>query len=140
MRAAGAMKQTPATSNPAQRARDQPMWIAISVELGPGMRFVAPSMSRNCSCVSHPRRWTTSRSIMAMLAAGPPNDVAPSRRKSQAISRTEVAVREGSEAAFGSSSGFGEVMDRFKPSQQGKDEAGTVERVAAPAKRTGGVF
>jgi hypothetical protein len=29
------------------------MWIAISVELGPGMRLVAPSRSRNCWSLSH---------------------------------------------------------------------------------------
>jgi len=131
------MKQTPATSNPAQRARDQPMWIAISVELGPGMRFVAPSMSRNCSCVSHPRRWTTSRSIRAMWAASPPNDVAPSRMKSQAISRTDDADGDGCGAAFGHSSSFGGVMERCRSSQQGDDGSGTGERVAAPAKRAG---
>ena len=44
---AGMMKQAPATSNPRQPARAYPMWIAISVELGPGMRLVAPTRSRN---------------------------------------------------------------------------------------------
>ena len=49
MNIAGRMKLTPATTRPAHRRRRQPMWIAISVEFGPGIRFVAPRRSRNCS-------------------------------------------------------------------------------------------
>src|SRR5215203_4315034 len=45
------MKQVPATSRPRQPARTLPMWIASSVELGPGIRFEAPIRSRN-SCSS----------------------------------------------------------------------------------------
>src|SRR5262249_5483570 len=62
-----------------------------SVELGPGIRFVAPSRSRNSASVSHLRRATTSSFIRAMCAAGPPKAVNPSRRKSGASSRTESA-------------------------------------------------
>ena len=42
------------------------MWMAISVEFGPGIRLVAPSRSRNCSRLSQPLRCTTSCSIIAM--------------------------------------------------------------------------
>lgn len=47
MSMAGTMKHTPAASNPRHPARLNPTWIAISVELGPGIRLVAPSKSRN---------------------------------------------------------------------------------------------
>ena len=57
------------------------------------MRFVAPSRSRNSSCVSQPRSRTTSSSIIAMCAAGPPNAVQPSLRKSIATSRSGGAER-----------------------------------------------
>src|SRR5271157_3046542 len=80
------MKQRPATSRPAQRARCQPMKIAASVELGPGMRLVAPRRSRNSARVSQPRRRTTSSSIKAIWAAGPPKAVMPSLRNSRANS------------------------------------------------------
>ena len=39
MTIAGAMKQTPAINSPGQPPRSLPMWMAISVELGPGMRL-----------------------------------------------------------------------------------------------------
>ena len=39
---AGRMNATPATASPAQPPRTKPMWIAISVEFGPGIKFVAP--------------------------------------------------------------------------------------------------
>lgn len=42
MATAGRMNEAPATRSPAQPARACPIWIASSVELGPGMRFVAP--------------------------------------------------------------------------------------------------
>ena len=38
---AGRMKQVPATMRPDHRALLCPMWIAIFVEFGPGMKFVA---------------------------------------------------------------------------------------------------
>src|SRR5262252_4783165 len=60
--------------------------MAISVEFGPGMRFVAPRRSTNCSSLSQRRRRTTSSRIIAMCAAGPPNAIVPSLRKSQATS------------------------------------------------------
>ena len=41
--AAGRMNAAPATIRPGQPARACPMWIASSVELGPGMRLVAPT-------------------------------------------------------------------------------------------------
>src|SRR5271166_6064784 len=80
------MKQKPATSRPAQRARCQPMKIAASVELGPGMRLVAPRRSTNSAWVSQPRRRTTSSSIKAIWAAGPPKAVIPSLRNNRANS------------------------------------------------------
>src|SRR5208337_4090093 len=80
------MKQRPATSRPAQRARCQPMKIASSVELGPGMRLVTPRRSRNSAWMSQPRRRTTSSSIKAIWAAGPPKAVMPSLRNSRANS------------------------------------------------------
>src|SRR5579872_3230076 len=90
MTADGRMKLEPATSNPGKPPRTRPTWIAISVEFGPGMRLVAPRKSRNCSRVSHLRRETTSSSIIAMCAGGPPNATKPSFRKSRASSRREV--------------------------------------------------
>src|ERR1700687_170379 len=64
--------------------------MANSLELGPGMRLLAPSRSRNLSRESHCRRRTSSSSIMAMCAAGPPKAVGPSRRKNRARSRRET--------------------------------------------------
>ncbi len=49
-----------------------------------------PIRSRNSSRVSHFRRRTTSSSIIAMWAAGPPNAVAPSRGNTSASSRNVV--------------------------------------------------
>src|SRR6266446_3780945 len=85
------MKHAPATKRPGNPARVCPMWIAISVEFGPGIRLVAPTRSMNFSCDSQPRRRTTSSSIMAMCAAGPPKPIVPSFKKSHASSfkRTE---------------------------------------------------
>ena len=95
------MKQTPATSSPRQPATRWPTWIAISVEFGPGIRFVAPSRSRNSSRVSQPRRRTNSSSMSAMWAAGPPKLVAPSRRK------TPATVRSGNARLRGENPGVG---------------------------------
>ena len=81
---------TPATTSPASPRASRPMWIASSVEFGPGIRFVAPRKSRNSSRVSHPRRRTTSSSIIAMCAAGPPKPIVPSLRKSRARSPSVV--------------------------------------------------
>src|SRR5262245_12511385 len=61
--------------------------MAISVEFGPGIRFVAPRRSINCSSLSQRRRRTTSSRIIAMCAAGPPKAIVPSLRKSQTTSR-----------------------------------------------------
>src|SRR5438552_1030903 len=80
------MKHAPATRRPGNPARACPMWIAISVELGPGIRLVAPTRSMNFSCDNQPRRRTTSSSIRAMCAAGPPKPMVPSFRKSHASS------------------------------------------------------
>src|SRR5262245_52587733 len=82
------MTRTPPTSSPGQPARTYPMWIASSVEFGPGIRYVAPRRSRNCSRVSHRRRRTTSSSISAMWAAGPPKPITPSLRNRRATSPT----------------------------------------------------
>ena len=89
---AGTMKVTPAVMRPDHRRRSQPMWIAISVELGPGMRLTAPRRSKKRSSVSHRRRRTTSSRIIAMCAAGPPNAVAPNLKKRSASSASEVLV------------------------------------------------
>src|SRR2546425_4998221 len=83
---AGTMKQMPPAMSPGHPARREPRWIAISVEFGPGIRFVAPRRSMNCSSVSQRRRRTTSSRIIAMCAAGPPKAIVPSLRKSQATS------------------------------------------------------
>src|SRR2546426_3882299 len=86
MRTAGRMKARPAATRPMPPARWRPMWIAISVEFGPGIRLVAPRRSRNSSLESQRRRRTTSSSIIAMCAAGPPNAVLPRRRNREATS------------------------------------------------------
>jgi hypothetical protein len=66
MTIAGAMKALPATINPFHFARSRPMWMASSVEFGPGMMFVAPTRSRKCSALTHRRRSTTSCLIKEM--------------------------------------------------------------------------
>ena len=58
--------------------------MAISVELGPGIRLVAPTKSRNRSLVIQPRRLTTSSSIKAIWAAGPPKPIIPILRNKRA--------------------------------------------------------
>jgi hypothetical protein len=70
------------------------MWIAISVELGPGIKFVGPSKSRNSWSLSHLRRCKISSCIMLMCAAGPPKPVIPSFRNTAASSpnRSEVGL------------------------------------------------
>src|SRR5665647_1980341 len=80
------MKHVPATIRPSQPARRNPRWIASSVELGPGIRFVAPTRSRNSERDTQPRRVTTSSSIIAIWAAGPPKAVVPRRRNTRATS------------------------------------------------------
>ena len=62
------------------------MWIAISVEFGPGIKVVAPSRSRNSASVSHLRLTTTSSCMMPIWAAGPPNAVKPSLMNKAATS------------------------------------------------------
>jgi len=64
----------------------------IFVEMGPGMRFVAPRRSRKASRLIQRRRPTTSCSIMATCTAGPPNAVNPSFRKSPASSFSRARV------------------------------------------------
>src|SRR5579863_9826819 len=71
------------------------MWIANSLELGPGIRLLAPSKSKNDSQESHRRLRTSSSSIIAMCAAGPPNAVVPSRRKNSASSPRETRFFSG---------------------------------------------
>src|SRR5271157_2293437 len=58
-------------------------------------------MSRNSSWESQRRRPTTSLSMRAMWAAGPPNAVAPSRRKRAASSRNAARLDEGSPPSLG---------------------------------------
>ena len=60
--------------------------MAISVELGPGIREVAPTMSRNSAFDIQRRTVTTSRRIMAIWPAGPPKANTPSRRNRLATS------------------------------------------------------
>lgn len=50
----------------------------MSVELDSGIKFVAPTKSRNSWSLNHLRLFTVSSCIMAMCAAGPPKAVAPS--------------------------------------------------------------
>ena len=102
IRAAGRMKLAPATHSPAQPPRTNPTLIAISVDVGPGIRFAAPSMSRNCCRVTHCRLRTISPSIRAMWAAGPPKLMAPSLRNREASSRrrAESDVGASSDVAF----------------------------------------
>ena len=90
MQNAGRMNAAPAVRRPGSPARARPMWIASSVEFGPGIRFVAPTKSRNWSRVNQRRRRTTSISIRAMWAAGPPKPMAPSLRKTRLSSRSLV--------------------------------------------------
>ena len=92
-KAAGRMKAAPPNHNPHIPARRYPRCIAISVEFGPGIKWVAPSRSRNSSEVTHPRFRTVSDSINAMCAAGPPKAVAPKRRKRRT---TSIRARHGS--------------------------------------------
>src|SRR5579871_594452 len=63
--------------------------MASSVELGPGIRLAAPRRSRNSCSDSHWRRRTTSWRMSAMWAAGPPNAMQPSFRKSAATAPSE---------------------------------------------------
>src|SRR5262249_2265037 len=88
--AAGKMKLAPATHKPVHPPRPKPVLIAISVELGPGIRFTAPSMSRNCCLVTHCRLWSLAESISAMRAAGQPNQIIRSWRKRRASSINRV--------------------------------------------------
>jgi hypothetical protein len=60
------MKLDPATVSPIHPARAKPTLIASSVEVGPGIKFAAPTMSRNCCRVTHWRLRTISASIKAM--------------------------------------------------------------------------
>ena len=84
---AGVIKQVPAAINPGHPACKKPIWMAISVELGPGIKFVAPIRSRNSWSSSHWRRSTISRCIMAVWAAGPPKEVVPSLRNKTDVVR-----------------------------------------------------
>src|ERR1700739_2402459 len=68
--------------------------MASSLELGPGIRLLGPSRSRNFSRESHLRRRTSSSSIIAMCAAGPPNAVNPKRKKKRASSPSAPFRRE----------------------------------------------
>ena len=52
--------------------------MVICVEFGPGMRLVAPIMSRNSAWSIHFLLSTISDCIMAMWAAGPPKLMQPS--------------------------------------------------------------
>ena len=99
------------------------MWIASSVEFGPGIRLVALTRSRNAASVSQPRRRTTCSRIIAMCAAGPPNDVAPRRKNKRASSPREVR------SARGGRSGSAMAARRYRTARYG------VGRPAASAAR-----
>src|SRR5215472_4337082 len=60
--------------------------MASSVELGPGMILARPNRSRKRSSLTHLRLVTSSRRIIAICAAGPPNAVKPKVRKTTATS------------------------------------------------------
>src|SRR5579863_9405030 len=87
--------------------------MAVSVEVGPGIRLAAPSMSRNCCRSTQRRLWTTSVSNSAMCAAGPPKPITPSLRKRPASSRSRVA-RE----SFGGKAGA--VLCRLTDNHRGR--------------------
>ena len=92
MNTAGKINEIPAMIRPRQPPLRCPIWIANSVEFGPGMRWAAPSKSMKSSCFNHLRRSTTSSCIIATWAAGPPKPIVPSLKKSLAI---ELHVGEG---------------------------------------------
>ena len=81
--AAGMMNPAPASNRPSRPARSNPKWIAISVELGPGIRFVTPRRSRNRCSESQRRRSTNSCRISATCAAGPPNGDRPESQEDE---------------------------------------------------------
>ena len=96
MMAAGTMNAKPESSPPAMPLRRWPRWIAISVEFGPGTRFVAASARENDSLDSQLRRRTYSSSIIAMCATGPPKASTPSRRNVLRTSKNDPRAPEGS--------------------------------------------
>ena len=77
----------PPPMRPRQPLLRDEMWIAISVEFGPGIRLVAAHKSTNCCSVSHCFLSTNSRCIIATCAAGPPNATQPSTKKYDTTSR-----------------------------------------------------
>src|SRR5579871_820747 len=116
------------------------MKMASSVELGPGMRFDTPSRSRNRSELSQPRRRTTSLSMIAMCAAGPPKAVNPSRRKSRATSESVARGRGAGRGAHSTPSasialqGRGDARVEREPPRALRDEKDAAEehRVVGP--------
>src|SRR5450759_5261093 len=93
--------------------------MASSLELGPGIRLLAPRRSRNFSRESHFLRRTSSSSIMAMCAAVPPKAVVPRRRKNRASSVREPRLAPPAAAAWlGGRSDIGIRFVSGKPSVQ----------------------
>src|SRR6266511_4438687 len=76
--------------------------MAISVEFGPGIRFVPPTRSRNSCSLTHPRRRTTSSRIMAICAAGPPKAMHPNFKNTPA---TSLSADADVDSVFGSLTG-----------------------------------
>src|SRR5712691_7522583 len=96
--------------------------MANSLELGPGIKLLAPSKSRNFSRESHFLRRTSSSSMMAMCAAGPPNAVVPSRRKNSASSLSGVAPEVSLSAKAGCAGSS--IRRRFLPEKSRVERAG----------------
>src|SRR5262245_27327515 len=113
---AGRIKELPATMRPLHPCCRYPIWIAISVEFGPGMRFVAPNRSRKVSRESHRRRLTTSSSIKAMCTAGPPKAVVHSLRNKTASSRNELGTDE--ELGIAATSSWGSRIAACRPGSE----------------------
>ena len=75
----------PPTIKPKTPPLSKERWIANSVELGPGIKFVAPYKSKNFSLESQFLLLTISSSIIATWEAGPPKAVVPNLRKTLKI-------------------------------------------------------
>src|SRR5450755_3662223 len=71
--------------------------MTTSVEVGPGIRLAAPSRSMKSSRPIQRRRLTTSSSIMAMCAAGPPNAMRLRRVNTRATSARRECRLDGIE-------------------------------------------
>src|SRR5215218_435626 len=110
---AGAMKQAPPSSSPAQPARRRDSTMASWVELGPGSTLTAPNRSRNSASSSQCRRRTVSSRSMATCTAGPPKAIVPSLPITTSTSRSgRGGRRAAARVRSGSGSGVGMISDR----------------------------